>query len=393
MTIDPTTAAAEISTEAFAANIGAISELVAPVTVMVVAKADGYGHGLLTMTAAARAAGAAWLGVAVPGEARAVRAAGDRGRLFCWLYGPGEDLTDLVAADVDLGVSSIDELARIVAAGRRAGRAARIHLKIDTGLTRSGAPAALWPRLCASAATAEDAGDIEVVGLWSHLATAEDPEHRSVASQIARFDEAVAVAHSYGLKPELRHLANSAGALGLPKARYEMVRGGIAAYGVDPGVDVAERAGITLRPVMTLVAHLVQVKAIAAGTSVSYGHTWTADRDTCVGLVPIGYADGLLRHAGNAGTVTVNGRAVPIVGRVCMDQCLVDLGPQPTDRVGDRVVVFGAGGQRANDLAAACGTVGYEIVTRIGPRLRRVLTSGKDAPIGTSPPATTRRGD
>ncbi|MFX4272298.1 alanine racemase [Propionibacteriaceae bacterium Y1685] len=374
MTIDPSTAAAEIGVAAFVDNITAIGALVAPAAVMVVVKADGYGHGLLTMAAAARSAGIEWLGVAVPGEARQLRMAGDDGRLFCWLYGPTEDLTDLVTADVDLGVSSLGELERVVSAARQSARRARVHLKIDTGLSRNGAPASAWPELCRTAAAVAE--QVEVVGIWSHLAAAEDIGHKSIEVQVQAFDDAVAVARTAGLDPELRHLANSAGALGLPATRYDLVRLGIAAYGVDPGVDVAARAGIELQPVMTLTAGLVQVKELSAGSGVSYGHTWTAPYDTVIGLVPIGYADGLLRQAGNHASVTVNGRQVPIVGRVCMDQCVVDLGPGAVDRAGDPVVIFGRGGQQANELAADCGTIGYEIVTRIGPRLRRVVSPG-----------------
>ena len=207
--------------------------------------------------------------------------------------------------------------------------------------------------------------------MWTHLAVAEEPDHPSVAAQLTAFARADAVARDAGLDP-LRHVANSAGALVLPQARLDLVRVGIASFGVDPAPGVAARAGVALEPVMTLRAHLVMVKPIAAGAGVSYGHTWTAPYDTVVGLVPLGYADGVPRRAGNHITVRIGGRDVPVVGRVCMDQCVVDLGPASTDRIGDEVVLFGAGGRSANDFAADCDTIGYEIVTRIGSRVPRV---------------------
>jgi len=370
-TIEPATASALVDWGAYRRNLTAIAAVARPAELMAVVKADGYGHGLLTAAREARAAGASWLGAAVAGEARAIRAAGDTGRLLCWLYGPDEDLTDLVAADVDLSASSRAELDRIVAGARTTGRTARVHLKIDTGLSRNGCPPAQWPALVTAAADAVRSGVVEVAGVWTHLAVAEDPTHPSVAAQLSSFTRADALLREAGLAP-LRHVANSAGALGLPQARFDLVRVGIASFGVDPAPGVAARAGVALAPVMTLRAQLVNVKRIAAGAGVSYGHTWTAPGDTVVGLVPLGYADGVPRRAGNRVTVRVGGRDVPVVGLVCMDQCVVDLGPDATDRIGDEVVLFGAGGRDANQFADDCDTIGYEIITRIGSRVPRV---------------------
>lgn len=370
--IDPTTASAVVDWAAYRANLAALAAHVAPAEMMAVVKADGYGHGMVAAAAQARAAGVTWLGAAVAGEARALRAAGDTGRLLCWLYGPDEQFDDLVAADVDLSASSLDELSRIVAAATRQGRRARIHLKIDTGLSRNGATEAQWPGLVAAAGEAVGAGSAELVGVWTHLAASETPEHPSVAAQLAAFDAAYEVVTGMtGLHP-MRHVANSAAALLLPQAHHELVRVGIAGYGVDPAPGVAERAGVPLRPVMTLRTKLVNVKQIPAGAGVSYGHTWTAPVATTVGLVPLGYADGLPRIAGNRATVRIGGRDVPIVGRICMDQCVVDLGAEAGDRIGDEVIIFGEHGQDANAFAESCDTIGYEIVTRIGSRIARV---------------------
>src|SRR5215210_7681626 len=270
--IDPTTARAEIDLAAFRANLAALQAHVGPTTgIMVVVKADGYGHGMSACAREARAAGAGWLGVATPAEALALREAGDTGPVLAWLYGVEEDLSPLVAASVDVSAQSVDQISRLVAAAATAERRARIHLKVDTGLSRNGAAAETWPEVCAAAAEAEDAGAAEVVGIWSHLAAADEPGHRSVPIQLAAFQRAYEVARSAGLEPALRHLGNSAGALVVPEARLDLVRVGIAAYGIDPAPGIAARAEVNLRPVMRLRAQLVNVKQIPAGVGVSYG--------------------------------------------------------------------------------------------------------------------------
>jgi len=371
--IDPETASAEIDLAAFRANVATLAAHVGPAALMVVVKADAYGHGMAACAREARVAGATWLGVATPTEALTLRAAGDTGRLLCWLYGPSEDLSPLVAADVDVSASGAEEISRLTAAAAVAGRVARVHLKVDTGLTRNGSPEHAWDELFAAAVEAEGAGALELVGLWSHLAAADEPGHPSVALQLAAFDRAHAAARLAGLKPQLRHLANSAGALVLPGARFDLVRVGIAAYGIEPAPGLAALAGVRLTPVMRLRAQLVLVKRIDAGTGVSYGWTWTAPSDTVVGLVPLGYADGVPRHAGNVAEVEVGGRRAPVRGRVCMDQLVVELGPGSPGRPGDEVTLFGAGegAPTAADWAEVCGTIGYEIVTRVGARVPR----------------------
>ena len=371
--LDPATASAEIDLAAFRANVATLAAHVGPAALMVVVKADAYGHGAAACAREARVAGASWLGVATPTEALLLRAAGDTGRLLCWLYGPNEDLSPLVASDVDVSASSAEDVSRLVAAAAVAERVARVHLKVDTGLTRNGAPERAWDELFAAAAEAEEAGAVEVVGLWSHLAAADEPGHPSIALQLAAFDRAYTVARLAGVRPRLRHLANSAGALVLPEARFDLVRVGIAAYGVEPAPGLAARADVELVPVMRLRAQLALVKPIDAGTGVSYGWTWTAPSDTVVGLVPLGYADGVPRHAGNVAEVAVRGRRAPVRGRICMDQLVVELGPGTRAEAGDEVTLFGAGPDvpTAADWAEVCGTIGYEIVTRIGARVPR----------------------
>jgi len=343
--------------------------------VMVVVKADAYGHGLLPVAAAARAAGARWLGAATPEEALALRAGGDTGRILTWLAVPGrDDLVDVVAAGVDVTAHDLQSLAVVAHAVRTSGTPARLQLKVDTGLHRNGCPPKEWPDLVRQARIGEEHGSWTVTGIWSHLACADEPDHPANPAQQRVFAEALDVAERAGLRPEVRHLANSAGALLHPATRFDLVRIGIAAYGLDPAPGHTPDLG--LRPAMTARASLAMVKRVEAGGGVSYGHTWVAERPTTVGLVPVGYGDGVPRHAGNRAQVSVAGERAPVRGRVCMDQLVVDLtdaadSPEGAG-AGDDVVLFGTPPHpTAQDWAEACGTISYEIVTRIGGRFVR----------------------
>jgi alanine racemase len=250
-----------------------------------------------------------------------------------------------------------------------------VHLKIDTGLSRNGAPSYDWERVCETAAEAEHAGALEVVGIWSHLAAADEPGHPSIPVQLEAFQRAYEQARAAGLEPTLRHLANSAGTLVVGESRLDLVRIGIAAYGIDPAPGIAALAGVTLQPVMRLRSQLVNVKQIQAGAGVSYGLTWRAEAPTTVGLVPLGYGDGIPRHASNRAWVGWSGGRVPIRGRICMDQFVVELGAgQVAAEPGEEVILFGPGDHgepTAGEWAAWCDTIGYEIVTRIGARVPR----------------------
>ena len=351
-------------------NVRTLRELTG-VRMMTVVKADGYGHGMVEVARAAREAGSEWIGVATIDEALALREAGDTGRLLCWLTVPGEDHAAAIAADVDLTAYSVAELHEIEDAAGLVGRPARLQLKVDTGLSRGGAPMDTWPDVVATAAAGERDGTWAVTGVWTHLAASDEPDHPANDAQEAVFREALDVAAAAGLRPEVRHLANSAGAILRPSARFDLVRVGLASYGLDPAPGHTPDLG--LRPAMTVRATLAQTKPLAAGASVSYGHTWTADTDTTVGLVPVGYADGVPRHASNVAQVLVDGKRRAIRGRVCMDQFVVDLdGDLPS--AGHDVVLFGPGTDgepTAQDWAEASGTISYEIVTRVGGRMSR----------------------
>lgn len=349
--------------------------------VMAVVKADGYGHGMLAAARAAREAESTWLGVATLDEALALRDDGDAGRLLCWLTVPGDDLLPAVERDVDVTAYTVAELERLAEAVGRAGRSARVQLKIDTGLSRGGSTIADWPALVERARAGERAGTWTVTGLWSHLASSEVPDDPANEAQEKLFREALDLAHEAGLRPEVRHLANSAAAILRPSARFDLVRCGIATYGIDPAPGLTP-AEVGLRPAMTVRADLALVKHVDAGAAVSYNGRWVAPHATTLGLVPVGYADGVLRSAGNRAEVLVAGRRRPIRGSVCMDQVVVDLdGDEPAP--GDPVVLFGpgaAGEPTAQDWAEATGTISYEIVTRVGGRLvRRIIDSERES--------------
>jgi len=338
---------------------------------MTVVKADGYGHGMVEVSRAAREAGSEWLGVATIDEAMALREAGDTGRVLCWLTVPGESFAGPVDAGVDVTASSVEQLAAIAAAVRETGTPARVQLKIDTGLSRSGAPLELWPDLVARARQGEEDGTWRVTGVWSHLAASDEPDHGANATQETVFHQALTLAGLAGLRPEVRHLANSAAGILRPSARLDLVRFGLASYGLDPAPGHTPDLG--LRPAMTVRAALAMSKHIPAGAGVSYGHQWVAPRETTVGLVPMGYGDGVPRHASNAAEVLVAGRRRPVRGRVCMDQLVVDLdGDLPP--AGSEAVLWGPGDRgepTAQDWADAAGTISYEIVTRVGGRASR----------------------
>ena len=372
----PVAARAElvVDLDAVRHNVAHLREVVAPAEVMVVVKADGYGHGMVEVARAAREAGASWLGVATMDEALALRADGDTGPLLCWLAVPGEDYAPAIAADVVVTAYSVGQVDAVASAARSLGRPAQLQLKVDTGLSRGGATAEDWPALVAAAGGAERRGDVRVTGIWSHLACSDEPDHPANDEQEQAFRDALAVAEEAGLRVDWRHLANSAAALLRPSSRFDLVRCGLASYGLSPAPDVRDAAGFGLRPAMTARARLAMVKDVPAGSGVSYGHTWTAGQDTRVGLVPAGYGDGVPRAASSRGEALVGGRRTSIAGRVCMDQLVLDLGPGATDAAGDEVVLWGDGSRgepTAQDWAEACGTISYEIVTRVGGRFVR----------------------
>lgn len=362
-------AVALIDTAAITSNVRTLRAAV-QTPLMAVVKADGYGHGAGTAARAAIAGGADQLGVAYPAEALELRAQSIGGPLLAWLWPPGEDVTAALAGGVMLGVSSIPQLDRVLAS-RVSG--SQIHLKVDTGLGRGGAAMADWATLCRQSAEAERRGDLTVVGVMSHLASSELPGDPSIAEQRELFVSAVGIARDAGLTPSQLHLANTAGALGTPDTRFDLVRCGIGIYGLDPLDLVGLRARHGLRPAMSLRAEVALTKRVGAGHGVSYNLTYRTTAETTLALIPVGYGDGIPRAASSRASVWVNGRQYRIAGRVAMDQLVIDVGNEVV-MAGDEVILFGDGRQgepTAADWAAACDTIDYEIVTRIASRVLR----------------------
>lgn len=358
---------ARIDLGALRSNIRVLRAAVAPAQTMVVVKADAYGHGAVEVARAAVESGAEWLGVVEIPEALALRSAGVAAPILTWLHGADSDFEAAVAGSIDIGISTLEQLERAGATPS----VATVQLKVDTGLSRNGIVEPLAGELFARAAKLEGEGRVRVRGVWSHLANAGADED---IEQLSRFDAALRLATDAGLRPELTHIAATAGALSLPESRRDLVRLGIGVYGLSPfGGGTAD--DLALRPAMELSAEIVSVKRVPAGSGVSYGFTYRTTSATNLALVPLGYADGIPRSASSAGPVSINGKRYTVSGRVAMDQFVVDIGDDEV-RVGDRAILFGDGSKglpTADDWAAAAGTINYEIVTRLGPRVTRVF--------------------
>ena len=374
----PLRARAEIDLGALRANVRALRALAPGARLMAVVKSDAYGHGAVRCARAAVRAGADWLGTATPEEALALREAGLPGRIMCWLWTPGGPWAEAIRADIDVSVSGMWALEEVTRAARRLGAPARVQLKADTGLGRNGCqPGHDWAELVEAALRAEAGGLVRVTGLWSHFACADEPGHPSVDAQLDLFREMVAHAEQRGVRPEVRHIANSPATLTRPDSHFDLVRTGIAVYGISPSPEVGVPADFGLRPVMTLTANIALVKHVPGGHGVSYGHRYITPGDTTLGLVPVGYADGVPRHASGSGPVLVGGKWRTVAGRIAMDQFVVDLGGDEPP-VGAEAVLFGPGDRgepTAEDWAHAAGTIAYEIVTRIGTRVPRVYVN------------------
>ncbi|MET8752585.1 alanine racemase [Streptomyces sp. NPDC004667] len=374
----PTRVYAEIDLDAVRENVRALRARAPRAQLMAVVKSNAYGHGAVPCARAAQEAGATWLGTATPEEALALRAAGIEGRVMCWLWTPGGPWREAIEADIDVSVSGMWALDEVREAARAAGRTARIQLKADTGLGRNGCQPADWAELVGAAVAAQAEGTVQVTGVWSHFACADEPGHPSIRLQLDAFRDMLAYAEKEGVDPEVRHIANSPATLTLPESHYDLVRTGLAVYGVSPAPELGTPAQLGLRPAMRLKASLALVKSVPAGHGVSYGHHYVTEAETHLALVPAGYADGLPRCASGRGPVLVGGKVRRAAGRIAMDQFVVDLGEDLAEP-GDEAVVFGdaeRGEPTAEDWAQAAHTIAYEIVTRIGGRVPRVYLGG-----------------
>ena len=358
---------------AIAHNVRILRERAGSAQVMAVVKADGYGHGAVEAARAALAAGAAELGVATVGEALELRRAGITAPVLAWLHPPGTEFAEALAADVQVAVSSVGQLDAVLVGARETGVPATVSVKIDTGLNRNGVAAADYPEVIAAMGRAVTEGAVRARGLMSHLSHGDEPDHPNNDRQAGLLREALATARRGGVPFEIAHLANSPATLGRPDLAFDLVRPGVAVYGLDP---LEGRGGFGLIPAMTLKAPVLSVKSVHVGDGVSYGHDWNAPGDGSVALIPLGYADGVFRVLSGRIDVAINGRRYRNVGRICMDQFVVDLGPGGVDvRAGDTAVLFGpgiAGEPTAQDWADLLGTIHYEVVT--SPRCRVVRT-------------------
>jgi alanine racemase len=359
-------AEARVDLNQISANIKALINL-SGTPVMAVVKADAYGHGLVPVARAAIEAGATALGVALLEEAITLREAGITAPILAWLVPPGSDFKLAVDNDIDLAASSIVALEQIGAV--KSSKRPRVHLEVDTGMTRGGFLNE-WGKL-----DAHHVSNIDIVGIFSHFARADEPEQEQNDSQRARFKEMIATLESFGYTSIVRHLSNSAAILKDEDSRFDMVRAGISIYGLSPDVNnLGTSESLGLKPAMQLRAKLHLVKTVPANSPVGYGATAHTTNETKLGVVAIGYADGIPRIAKDAG-VFINGKKAPIIGRVSMDQFVVDLGADSTAVSGDWVIVFGDGSHgeyTADDWGTASLSINYEIVTRIGPRVPRI---------------------
>ena len=357
----------EVDLAAVTANVRTIGSRTAG-ELMAVVKADGFGHGQVDVARAALAGGATRLGVTSTDEARPLREAGLTERILSWLNPPGADFAAAVRLDVELGVPSLDHLHRVA----RTAPGARIHLHLDTGMSRDGAEPAQWDALCRAAREAEREGRLHVAGIMGHLPCADRPGHPANALGRDRFAWGLRVAHAAGLRPADHHLAATAATLSDPLSHHTMSRVGAGLVGID------ESGTVRLRSALTLTAPLVTVRTVPAGTAVGYGHVWTARRATRLGLIPVGYADGLPRLASGRAEVWVAGTRRPLAGWISMDMTVVDLGTDTPVSVGDPVTVFGPGDDgepTTAEWAGWAGTLEHEIVTGLSARLIRRTTS------------------
>jgi len=337
---------------------------------LAVVKADAYGHGLIPVAKAALAAGATYLGVALLEEAIALREAGIDAPILAWLVQPGSDFKQAIDLNIELAVASGLALKEISEASTS--KKARVHLEVDTGMTRGGFLSE-WSSL-----TSEDLSGVDVVGIFSHFARADEPGERQNSDQLKRFEEMISHLATIGITNVVHHLSNSAATLKNGAAAFDMVRTGIAMYGLTPDFNtLGNSQSLGLRPAMQLRAALYLVKDVPAGSPVGYGATEKTSRDTKLGVVAMGYADGIPRIAHDAG-IWCAGKRAPIIGRVSMDQFVVDLGPESKAQSGDWVTIFGNGSHgeyTADDWGSASQSINYEIVTRIGPRVPRIYSA------------------
>jgi len=367
-------ASAEINLLAIADNLKLIKSKT-NAQVLAVVKADAYGHGLIQVGKAAADAGADWLGTALLEEGIALRNSGIKIPIISWLTPLGEDFNTAINLDIDLSISSTELLTEVISAGKLVKKIPRVHIEVDTGMSRGGVGDD-WQTFLTELSKAVAANEINIVGIWSHFARADEPDEGMNKEQLTVFEDRIKSASATGIKAEFIHISNSAASLTNKSAHKNIIRWGIGLYGLSPDLNnLGDSKSLNLKPAMRLKAKLHLVKAVKAGVSVGYGGTAITKSDTKLGVVTLGYADGIPRNTNNLAGVFVAGKRAPLIGRVSMDQFVVDLGINSLAKTGDEVIVFGdgVGGEyTADEWAKASGTINYEIVTRIGSRVPRI---------------------
>jgi alanine racemase len=367
-------ASAEINLSAITQNFKSIKSRTTA-DVLAVVKADAYGHGLIPVSKALEEAGADWFGTALLEEAINLRKAGILKPIISWLTPLGEDFKSAIDLDIDLGIPSIDLLDEVIKAASLTGKAARIHLEIDTGMSRGGVLSE-WDQLIKSVLVGVNLKQLKVIGIWSHFARADEPDELMNQEQLSLFEQKVNQAKAAGIDAQFIHIANSAALFTNKSSHKNIIRSGIALFGLSPDVKtIGDSSSLGLKPAMKLKAKLNLVKEVKAGSSVGYGGTAVLKSDTKLGVVALGYADGIPRSTNNLAGVFVDKKRAPIIGRVSMDQFVVDLGITSAAKTGDEVIVFGDGSDgeyTVDEWAKAANTINYEIITRIGPRVPRI---------------------
>jgi len=367
-------ASAEVNLSAIADNLKFIKGKT-DAQVLAVVKADAYGHGLIQIGKASADSGADWLGTALLEEGIALRKSGIKIPIISWLTPLGEDFETAIDLDIDLSISSVELLSEVLTAGKSVKKIPRVHIEADTGMSRGGVGDD-WQIFLDHLIEASKSNEIKVVGIWSHFARADEPDEKMNKEQLAVFEDRIKSLEIAGIRPEFIHIANSAASLTNKGAHKNIIRWGIGLYGLSPDVNnLGDSKSLKLKPAMKLKAKLHLVKTVKAGASVGYGGTAVTKSDTKLGVVTLGYADGIPRNANNSAGVFVAGKRAPLIGRVSMDQFVVDLGINSLAKTGDEVIVFcdGSGGEyTADEWAKASGTINYEIVTRIGSRVPRI---------------------
>ena len=367
-------ASAEINLSAITQNFKSIKSRTTA-DVLAVVKADAYGHGLIPVSKALEEAGADWFGTALLEEAINLRKAGILKPIISWLTPLGEDFKSAIDLDIDLGIPSIDLLDEVIKAASLTGKTARIHLEIDTGMSRGGVLSE-WDQLIKSVLVGVNLKQLKVIGIWSHFARADEPDELMNQEQLSLFEEKVNQAKAAGIDAQFIHIANSAALFTNKSSHKNIIRSGIALFGLSPDIKtIGDSSSLGLKPAMKLKAKLNLVKEVKAGSSVGYGGTAVLKSDTKLGVVALGYADGIPRNTNNLAGVFVDKKRAPIIGRVSMDQFVVDLGITSNAKTGDEVIVFGdgSGGEyTVDEWAKAANTINYEIITRIGPRVPRI---------------------